>query len=109
VNNTNQISDGMELIVFGVSRQHFGKLKELYRLLSVALVTFPRRVEKPLQIQGYDLELLETQEVKPVRRGGTLAPKGGIRTCKVGERSAKRSSASLSHQVSVRTVAPTAI
>ena len=147
---------------------------ETLRIHPVALVTFPRRVEKPLQIQGYDLEpgtqmmgciyllhhredlypdsntfrperfmernfspyeflpfgggvrrcvgaalamyemtlilstilneckleLLETQEVKPVRRGGTLAPKGGIRMCKVGERS---------HQVSARTVAPTAI
>ena len=147
---------------------------ETLRIHPVALVTLPRRVEKPLQIKGYDLKpgtllmgciylihhredlypdshtfrperfmernyspyeflpfgggvrrcigvalamsemtlilstilnecelkLLETQEVKPVRRGGTLAPNGGIRMCKVGERS---------HQVSAPTVAPTAV
>jgi cytochrome P450 len=147
---------------------------ETLRIHPVALVTLPRRVEKPMQIQGYDLEpgtllmgciyllhhredlypdshtfrperfiernyspyeflpfgggvrrcvgaalamyemtlvlstilnecdleLLETQEVKPVRRGGTLAPSGGIRMCKVSDRP---------HQVSARTVAPTAI
>ncbi len=33
-----------------------------------------------------DLELLETLEVKPIRRGGTLAPRGGVRMCKVGDR-----------------------
>jgi cytochrome P450 len=147
---------------------------ETLRIHPVALVTLPRRVEKSMQIQGYDLEpgmllmgciylvhhredlypdshtfrperfiernyspyeflpfgggvrrcvgaalamyemtlvlstilneceleLLETMEVKPVRRGGTLAPKGGIRMCKVGESP---------HQVSARTVAPTAV
>lgn len=147
---------------------------ETLRIYPVALVTLPRRVEKPLQIKGYDLqpgtqlmgciyllhhredlypdsytfrperfiersyspyeflpfgggvrrcigtalamsemtlilstilnecdlELLETQEIKPVRRGGTLATNGGIRMCKVGDHP---------HQVSVPKVAPTAV
>ncbi|MDF5720580.1 MAG: cytochrome P450 [Rhizonema sp. PD37] len=133
---------------------------ETLRIYPVAMVTLPRRVEKPIQIKGYDLEpgmllmgciylvhhredlypdsntfqperfiernyspyqflpfgggvrrcvgaalamyemtlilstilnecdlkLLETQEVKPVRRGGTLAPGGGVSMCKVGDR-----------------------
>ena len=133
---------------------------ETLRIYPVAMITLPRRVEKPMQIMGYnlepgtllmgciylvhhrqdlypdshtfrperflerqysqyeflpfgggsrrcvgaalamyemalilgtilnecDLELAETQDVKPVRRGGTLAPGGGIRMRKVSDR-----------------------
>lgn len=133
---------------------------ETLRIYPVALVTLPRRVEKPMQLMGYDLEagsllmgciyllhhreelypnskefrperflerqfspyeflpfgggirrcigaalamyemklvlntilssceleLAETKPVKPQRRGGTLAPGGGIKLKKVGDR-----------------------
>lgn len=133
---------------------------ETLRIYPVAMVTLPRRVEKPVQIMGYDLEpgtllmgciylvhhredlypdsytfrperflerhysayeflpfgggsrrcvgaalamyemalilgtilneckleLAQTQDVKPLRRGGTLAPGGGVRIKKMGDR-----------------------
>lgn len=137
---------------------------ETLRIYPVAMVTLPRRVEKPMQLMGYDLEagsllmgciylvhhdetlypnahkfrperflerqfspseflpfgggsrrcigaalamyemtlvlrtilsqcdleLAEPKAVKPQRRGGTLAPEGGIQIRKVGDRIAQR-------------------
>jgi cytochrome P450 family 110 len=137
-----------------------GVCNESLRIYPVALVTLPRRVEKPMQLMGFDLEvgsllmgciymvhhqeylypnshqfrperflekqfspyeflpfgggarrcigaslamyemplilktilsqcelaLAETRDVKPIRRGGTLAPAGGVHLRKVGDR-----------------------
>ena len=49
------------------------------RCVGAALAMYEMTLILSTILNKCNLELLETQEVKPIRRGGTLAPSGGVR------------------------------
>lgn len=57
------------------------------RCVGAALAMYEMALILTTILNECELELAETGEVKPMRRGGTLAPGGGVRIKKVGDRS----------------------
>lgn len=56
------------------------------RCVGVALAMYEMKLILKTIMSSCELELAETKPVKPQRRGGTLAPAGGIKLKKVGSR-----------------------
>lgn len=56
------------------------------RCVGVALAMYEMKLILKTIMSSCELELAETKPVKPQRRGGTLAPAGGIKLKKVGDR-----------------------